>query len=102
MNKIQVVLHDDWGGFDLPEAVRNELNINDDMFWNDYHHGDINSRSDIKLIESFNRNEAVCKALGLSIYEIEFDGDISNLYIHDYDGVESVKYVGWPTRTKIK
>ncbi len=101
MNKIQVVLHKDWGGFHLPDAVRSELNIDDDTFWNDYREGDISFRSDMKLIESFNRNEAECKALGMSIYEIEFDGDVSNLYIHDYDGVESVKYVG-PTQTKVK
>jgi hypothetical protein len=93
MTKIIVVLHEDWGGFNLPYSVKMDLKLDDDCAEGLRFEG-VEMRCLPELIASYKKNEAECKDMGLRLVEVEFEGTIDDLYVHDYDGMESIKYSG--------
>lgn len=102
MPVIEVVLHRSFGGFYLPLCVEREIPLL--LEYGEYgEYGQkmidtLEFRTNPELVQAVRSHQKECA--NLEIQTVEFEGTFDDIFIANYDGIESLKYKKTPAILK--
>jgi hypothetical protein len=99
MQVIEIVLHRSFGGFYLPSCVEREIPLL--LGYQEKGQEMINAlefRTNPELVQAVRSHLKDCA--NLEIQTVEFEGTFDDIFIADYDGIESLKYKKTPAILK--